>query len=485
MPQAQQNLNRQPLPPQNFSQQRQIQPTQKTKRFSIIDLFRKDKKLAFFGGLSVVIVVVSIIVLVVSMINQPTQVNTPKEATITFWTRQMDDTALNEIIDNFQKDNPLIKVKHETQSDTDYKTRITTRLKLQSTNIGNIVEMDEAWLDETPTSLAPITDATILGRYSVATVKNNSINNVAVAVPFEFDGLVLAYNQDHLSEINFTEEDFNKLDWTFLANRALSLTKTKSINLPDKPGQPFSQITRSGAAVGSPITVTNAAQILQLLLIQDEAKIYDPVTGKFTLSDKFTEVMKFYTDFAVNNVWSNDLGNDVQAFSQGKVSIVLVRSSDLDNIKKLNPNLRFATAIPAKIGGIRNISLSKSLIIPNYMPNYAESIKFLEYLTRSENSLKLFNSKTATNTFVPAQITSLNQIPKTSPFAVYSDINTTADKFISPNYENTTAIMSNYLINLYSQYNQRSGFGDKNPINVNTASLQNDLDAYIRNTTLQ
>lgn len=436
-----------------------------------------NKRFAVFGGIVGVVIIGLVIILIVNLFSQPAPV-VPQPVTITFWTRSTDTEVIQKIIDGFEKENPLIKVKHEVQSETDYKNRTLTRLRLQSTNIGNIVEVDENWIDRINVSLSPISDSTILGRYSVASVRNNSINGATFAVPYQFDGLVFAYNQDHLAEINFTEEDFNKLDWTSLSNRASTLTKTKNISLPELPNRPFAQIIRSGTAIGSPITVSNSAQILQLLLIQNDAKIYDSETRKFILNDKFVEVMNFYTNFVTRNIWSNDLGNDIKAFSEGKVSIILVRSGDIDQIKKLNPNLRFGTAIPAKIGGIRNISLSKSLVLPNYMPNYSQSIKFIEYLTRTENSLMLFNSKKTVNTFVPAQITSLNQIPKTSPFAVFSDINTTADRFLSIEYDGTTEVINNYLIRIFELYGNKSGYPDRPPIQISTNSLQTELDTF-------
>lgn len=439
-----------------------------------------NKKLALFGGIIGVVSITLVAILIINMFNKPA-IDLPQPVTITFWTRSTDNEVIKKIIDDFEKENPLIKVKHEVQSDTDYKNRILTRLKLKSSNMGNIVEIDENWIDLVSSSLSPISDSTILGRYSLASIRNNSVNGITLAVPYQFDGIVFAYNKDHLAEINFTEEDFNKLDWTSLSNSALTLTKTKNVFLAENPKKPFAKITRSGVAIGSPITVTNSAQILQLLLIQNDAKIYDPVTKKFTLNEKFVEVMNFYTNFVTRNIWSNDLGNDIKAFSEGKVSIVLVRSKDIDQIKKLNPNLNFGTAIPAKIGGIRNISISKSLVIPNYMPNYSQSVKFIEYLTRDQNSLMLFNSEKAENTFVPAQITSLKKIPKTSPFAVFSDINTTADRFLSIEYDRTTELLNNYLVRIFNSYESASGYGDKPQIQFSINSLQSEFDTLSNN----
>lgn len=434
----------------------------------------KNFKIGFIGFGFVILALV--IVIVVNLLAQP-KPTVQQEVTITFWTRSISKDAINEIISEFEKENPLIKVKHEIQSDTDYKNRTITRLKSFSTNMANIVEVDESWIEELFTTLSPINDAKILSRYSTVSLNNNSFNNNVYGVPFRFDGLLLAYNKDHIAEIAFTEEDFNKLDWTSLANKAKSITKTKkSINTNNKQ---FDQILRSGAAIGSPRTVTNAREILKLLILQNDASFYNPQKKQYTLDAKFVEVTNFYGNFTVQNIWNDSLGNDIKSFAEGKTSIVFVRSADIDEILRLNPNLNFTTTIPPKIATLINISLSQSLVIPNYMPNYNESVKFLEFLTRNENSIKLFNAK-GRQTFIPAQITTLNKIPRGSPFAAFSDINPTAQRLKSHDESHVNDILDNYLLEVYDNYYLTAIPGDKTPLNFEYKKIELALNNSIK-----
>lgn len=410
--------------------------------------FNKYKKFIFAGVAVLVVALIAALLAPYLLNSQKKTVITP--VTIKFWSRDLNESKLQSIIDEFQTQNPSIKVVYEKQSDTEYKERIVTRLGIKSNNIANIVEIDESWIEESFANLSVITDPTITGRYTSNSIKNNSLNGVNFGVPFRFDALVLVYNPAHIAEINFNEEDFNQLDWSALVTRAKQLTKTKKSQIPGTtdPKQTYDEIVRAGMAVGSPVSVTNADQIFQLLLIQNDANIYNTSTKKFKVNDRVTQVVDFYTSFSVQNVWADYMGNDLEAFASGKASMVLATSKDIDKIKKLNPNLEFKTAFPAKIGAIQNISRSRSLVLPNYMPNQAESLKFLEFLTRTENSIKLYDPKDE-NVFIPAQIASLNQIPKTDPYSVFSDLNPVAERFVTPNYEDTTLVFDNFLRQIY------------------------------------
>ena len=457
-----------------------INPNQRRKTSFLENFFSTNRNIKIGGILFSAIIIILIIILIISSSMQPKPVQ-QEAVTITFWTRDINQEAIRQIISDFESQNTLIKVKHEIQSETDYKNRIVTRLSGLSTNMGNIVEIDESWIEELIPTLSPISDNAILGRYSAATLNNNSFNNNIYAVPYAFDGILLAYNKDHLSEIAFTEEDFNKLDWSGLATKAKSITKTQKAVLPTQTNKQYDKIIRSGIAVGSPRTVNNAKQILKLLILQNETNIYSAEKKQYVIDTKFTEVMNFYVNFTVQNIWNDSIGNDIKAFAEGKTSMVLVRSSDIDKIMELNPNLNFATTIPAKIASIRNISLSKSLIIPSYMPNYAQSVKFLEFLTRSDNSIKIYEAKN-TSTFVPAQITTLNKIPRTSPFAAFSDINPTADRIKTFNEDSFDIAIESYLTETFDSYYKTAIPGENTAFKFDIKKLESTLNATTRKT---
>lgn len=449
----------------------------------MIDFFKnasKQTKLIttiVFIFIFIIFVVFISAILIRSLNNQQPQ--TPlKQVEITFWTRNgyINKEALEEIISNFEKENPNIKIKHEFQSDTNYKNRIITRLKNNTGELADVIEIDENWLNQIYIYVNPIQDSNIIDKYSPAIVENNSINSNLYAIPFQFDSILLAYNTDYFKSKGITQKDINKLDWTDLALKAKEHTTTEKVS---KNNIEYQKIKKSGIAVGSPITVKNAKEILKLLIIQNNANIYDNLENKYNYNNKLSDVLDFYFNFSKKNIWSNELGDDITAFAKEDVYMVFVRSSDIDQIKKINPNLKFEVTITPKISIMKSISLSKSLIIPKTSPHYKESLKFIDYLTSKENSIKLFNSK-SDYTFIPAQVDSLNEIPKDSIFSTYSDLITTSEKFKSHDEEEFDKVLNNYLISIY----QRANIGSKNEIlefNYNAKELINNLNIAVDN----
>lgn len=409
--------------------------------------------------------------------------------TLTFWGRSIEADVMDEIIRDFEVENPLIKVRYERQLESNYKDRLFSRLEIK--NIGalpDVAEIEEVWLDEFSSFLSPITNSEIPSRYAQQARENNSVwvpdpvSKTMVSrlygAPFRFDSLVIAYNKGHIADYVSQQKingiDFSSLDWSSLKERAKSLTKTRVIKNPR--GEETTELIRGGISLGSPTTVTNADKVLQLLLIQNNANIYDTTTKRFVLDSKFDEIMRFYTDFTLGEkVWDNTLGNDIAAFSQGRVSMILVQAEDIDAIEKLNPSLDFVTALPAHIGSIQNISLSRTLVTPAIRANKVEANKFMEYLTRPEIGTKLHKAKNR-NTFIPAQSQSLKDIPQNSPFSIFSTVNPSAKKFMSPVYENVSEEMEMFLEQSY-QTNMTAAGGQKlNTFEYRSKTLEDSLN---------
>jgi ABC-type glycerol-3-phosphate transport system substrate-binding protein len=440
---------------------------------------KKKKKLILFGsiGLSLLLLVG---IYAAIFANKPAGIPTTTEVTIRFWSKSIEEDVMADVISDFEAENPLIKVIYEKQSETDYKERLKTRLELKNVSaLPDLVELDEVWIPELYKNLTGYTSTGPFERFSKQGMKNNAVTNTVYGVPFKFDSIALAYNIEHLAEIGLDETDFNRLDWSSLLLRSKNLTKTKKTKLPNSSLE-YDQIIRAGIGIGSPATVTNADTILQLLLVQNEAAIYDPVKKAFTLGPKFDEVMNFYTNFAMEGAWDDSLGNDITAFAKGDVSMVLVRPADIDTIVALNPKLKFNTVLPAKIGGISDISLSTSLAMPKSRPYQQQAQKFVEYLSRPDTGTKLFMGENR-NTFVPSQLESLNEIPKDSPFAVYSDIAPSVEKFVSPDFEETSKILRNSLTQGYKDTFGKLTNGQK-PVRfiMSSAVIQQDLNNLVK-----
>ncbi|MFW5720605.1 MAG: hypothetical protein ACOCXT_06295, partial [Candidatus Dojkabacteria bacterium] len=93
-------------------------------------------------------------------------------------------------------------------------------------------------------------------------------------------------------------------------------------------------------------------------------------------------------------------------------------------------------------------------------------------------------SRETSETFIPAQVDSLNHLPSDSPFAVYSDINPSAEVFKTYDYVETTKLMNEYLVNTYRNVYDRLEPGQ--PIRdfpVNAEILERELNTIIPTPT--
>ncbi len=475
------------MPPQPHSQNQTQQAPAAPARKSI----RKNKKvLLLAGGIFCIILLLIAILTAVLQEDKPVELETVE---LTFWARSLTEEQMTPLIEAFEAENPYIKVTYEEQSPSNYKERMLTRLERGDASVlPDILELDEVWIPEIYPYLNIIQENNdIPSRYATIPLENNkvivatqsNINQYLYGVPFRFDALALAYNDSHLAAKGFDATDFNKLDWSSLLIRSKDLVQTRT-EQSGRFGQ-HDMLERGGLAIGSPENVTNAPEIVQLLLVQNNAEIYDRVEQRYVLGEKFEEVMEFYNNFAIEEVWNTSFENDLEAFADGDVSMVLVRSQDIDRINELNEGLQFTTVLPAKIGGIRNLSLSRSLVIPAVNPYYSQTIKFLEFMTRPEHGISLFESSRETSeTFIPAQVDSLNQLPSDSPFAVYSDINPSAEVFKTYDYVETTKMMNKYLVDTYRNVYDRLEQGQ--PIRdfpVNAEILERELNTIIPTPT--
>lgn len=428
---------------------------------------------AFIGVLVTVLGIISVVLTYAQQKNPRTTVptNTNQPIIITVWTHTADEVAMRNLAEEFQAENPGVYVNFVDRLDVDYKEILEARLLQGDPNVlPDIIEIDEGWLDEYSYYFQALPeDPLILSRYPETLINNNRDEFGVKGIPFNFDSLVLAYNRAHLAELELDESDFITLDWPFLIDRADRLTQRQEITVNNRP---TIQINRSGMAVGSPEVVTNAASILKLLLVQNDTRVYSSSNATYATSKGLEDMIRFYSEFQSRKIWDDTLGNDIEAFKAGKVSMILVRSNDIKSILETAPGLDFATVFPAKVGSIRNISISTSLAIPYTTPNYSAAYAFLEFISRPEKGTRLFEAQRY-EAFVPAQIESQKAIPDNSPYSIFSDISPTSIRFVSSNQELASEGIEKYLINFYrvNQGNFASGGG----VDINASSLIDSL----------
>lgn len=195
-------------------------------------------------------------------------------------------------------------------------------------------------------------------------VKNNFVDVVMsdfvdegkiFALPLSVDSLALYYNKDLFNEAGITAPPE---DWDAFVTDAKKLTKIDSTG----------QILRSGAALGTASNINRATDILAALMLQNETKMMDEKKIRATF-DAATSVsgvdnkpnspgqsaLEFYTSFAKTNsaayTWNSNMHYSLDAFSEGKLGMMLNYSWQREAILNKSPKLNFDVApLPQFIG---------------------------------------------------------------------------------------------------------------------------------------
>lgn len=400
--------------------------------------------------LSVILVILIIVLLIVFLM--PKQQPGPQMVTLTVWTRKLNENKFRQVIENFEKEYPYIKVNLEVQSETEYKRRIINRINNRVTNMANIVEINEDWLyDFDPSTLLPLSDENINKNVTLALRKTNTAYTVQLAIPFRFDSLLLAYNVEDLKDIDFdTVGEFKEFNWARLLQISPDLVETKN-EIDQRTQKEIKKVTKGSIAIGSPVYNKRSIDILEMLFIQNNVAFYDEVKNEFLYSDKMYDSISFYLSFVVEGAWDDRLGNYLDAFGEGKVTFILVNAEDIRYLEKKYPDLEFNTTLPPIISDAKNISLGTSLIVPNYMPNTNESKLFLEYLLRYESQRTLLDID-SDKPFLPSSTRVLDEIADNSRYNSFASLTNIVYGRNYPSPETVRNKFNAYLIDIYSKY---------------------------------
>src|SRR3989344_4101483 len=157
------------------------------------------------------------------------------------------------------------------------------------------------------------------------------------ALPLYLDTLSLLYNRDLFDRAGIVAPPATWAEVQTAASRLRSL---------DANGQ----LQRAGAAIGGTAkTVHAAADLLQLLMLQQGTKMLDGQYASAAFSsEKGLAALNFYVQFANNAspfyTWNENQKYDLDAFAAGEVAMVFGYRADLAAIKRKNPFLNVAVA---------------------------------------------------------------------------------------------------------------------------------------------
>jgi multiple sugar transport system substrate-binding protein len=165
------------------------------------------------------------------------------------------------------------------------------------------------------------------------------------ALPFYIDTLGLFYNRDLFNAVGVVAPPKT---WDEFAQIVPRMT------LIDEGGN----ILRSGAAIGTADNIEFAPEILQLLMMQGGAKMYDELTKRAVFGESVLinnksfqpglKALEFYADFSnpqkATYSWNDSQLNSFEAFTRGHVAMMFDFAQAITEVKSKSPQLRFSVA---------------------------------------------------------------------------------------------------------------------------------------------
>lgn len=249
---------------------------------------------------------------------------------ITWWGLWEDPNIVTPLIDEYQAENPNVKIEYVRQSSQDYRERLESSLsKGEGPDIfffhNSWAPMFKDKLDKIP---AGVMSAGEFAQTFYPVIASDVTSGTGLlGIPLGYDALTLYINQDIFDAAGKTPPE----TWDELRKTAKELT------IKDSEGV----ITQAGVALGITQNVDHWPEILALMMIQNGANLAKP-TGE--LAEK---ALEFYTIFSKeDNVWDETLPTSTIAFAAGKVAMVFGPSWRALEIKEQNPNLRFKAVAP-------------------------------------------------------------------------------------------------------------------------------------------
>ena len=311
------------------------------------------------------------------------------QTTLVYWGLWEPSEVLDEVIADFESQNPGVKIDYRKQSHLDYRERLQTAIA--SGNGPDIFRFHASWTPMLREELAALPSKVMTPDeykktfYPVA-VRQLQLEGQLIGIPLMYDGLSLYYNKEVLKTAGVEPPT----TWAELKKMANDLTVPS-----DRNARTSGKITRAGLAIGNAGNVEHFSDIIALLILQNGGSPDQPNT------QEVSDALVFYTNFVkADKVWDDSLPSSTVAFARGDVAMMLAPSWRAHEVLAMNPDLDFGITTVPKLGdetvawasywaeGVNSKSKNKDL-----------SWQFLKYLSSKEVLQKLYSSASQNRAF--------------------------------------------------------------------------------------
>ncbi len=382
-----------------------------------------QKKMVLILSSIVAVLFILVVIAAIALMNKNKNTNedpdeVPVSAELIYWGLWEPEDVMQPIIDEYEDQNPGVKILYSQQAFKNYESRAYTRLQQSTSSVEpapDILRINNTWLPKFQQYLSPLPNDIMSETeyseefYPTATDDFTGSDGNLYAIPWEIDGLMLIYNKQLLSQEGYQEPP---TDWDSLMEAATKLTKR------DGAGR----ITQSGLAIGTSRNITHSADILSFMMLQNNASIMNSSRNQANLtSERAVSALTTYTSFAKGDTptWASYLANDLTMFFQGKLAIMFAPSWRAFDILEAAPQIEFGLAPLPQLPNNEEVyySMYWGDAVSNTSENTKEAWKFIEYLSQPEQQKKLFANSSKIRAFgEPYSRVSMNSELLSNPY---------------------------------------------------------------------
>lgn len=310
--------------------------------------------------------------------------------TIQWWTPNWDEPESREMAEEFEKDNPNIKVELVITDWDTYKDKITTAISAKGAPELFTILLTDVKPFAGKSLLEPLTD---LGTNAgvdfddilAPALDITSVGGQAYGIPFRYDGSGIYYNETMLKEAGY--EAFPKT-WDEMLDMSSKLSEEGKVAFAWPLGNQANAVTRFVQQL-----YTYGGEILnedetKCLLDSDEA-----VTALENIVDSIKEGYASQSSSEIDNTKMREM------FGTEQLAFNLTGPFDVDSLKTDYPDLKWKTAVIPGDGGMACTTANGWCVaMAQNSEHKEEAAKFMAYITEPENQARLTDSFPASKT---------------------------------------------------------------------------------------
>lgn len=306
--------------------------------------------------------------------------------TLTYYGLWEPSSVMKPVIDEFEKQNPGIKISYQLQSPQDYQDRIKTNLEGQ--NSPDIVRLHSTWLPLFAAYLFPaptnsVSATEILTNFYPIVSKTLVSGTQVYGVPMTMEGLALYINNAMFQQKSLQPPK----TWEDVLTAAKALKEVDPLT---------GKITRAGISMGNTSNVEHWPDIVSLMLLQAGIKLTD------LQGPEVSATITYYTDFVTKHrVWDDTLPPSTIAFANEKVAMIIAPTWRAPEIKAINPSLSWKTVSVPQLpdSDIVNWTSFWFEAVGKNSKHPQEAWKFVSFLASAKAQQLLFDSAMADREF--------------------------------------------------------------------------------------